>query len=125
MTTRNRRVGTVAISTVAGDTKYQGLRPGPIVFKVVQEKREMLTDEEKTIINVVRLNRITPRDEIVIKRRLGRIEVTFKWRSKSNFMGRFGGGWNWVLGLQIGGKTLIINILVCSVRIAWTTKTTG
>lgn len=27
------------------------------------------------------------------------------------FGGRFGGGWNWKLGLQAGGRTLIIYLL--------------
>lgn len=31
--------------------------------------------------------------------------------------GRFGGGWNWSVGVQAGGRTLILNLLVVSVRI--------
>lgn len=31
--------------------------------------------------------------------------------------GRFGGGWNWKLGFQAGGKTLIISLLVFSIRV--------
>jgi hypothetical protein len=38
-------------------------------------------------------------------------------RSKDNLWGRFGGGWNWELGFQAGGRTVIVNLLVASVRI--------
>lgn len=36
---------------------------------------------------------------------------------KAGLMGRFGGGWNWVLGFQASGPTLILNLLVVSLRI--------
>lgn len=39
-------------------------------------------------------------------------QLQFSIRSKNNFMGRFGGGWNWKLGFQIGGKTIIISLLI-------------
>lgn len=38
-------------------------------------------------------------------------------------MGRFGGGWNYVVGIQLSGfrrpGTLIVNLLVCSIRIGF------
>jgi hypothetical protein len=34
----------------------------------------------------------------------------------SNFMGRFGGGWQWVLGAQISRGCVILNLLVMSIR---------
>lgn len=39
-------------------------------------------------------------------------------------MGRFGGGWQWKLGFQAGNLsrrrgTIIVSLLVCSVRIEW------
>lgn len=45
-------------------------------------------------------------------------KVEFR-RKKENTLGRFGGGWNWVLGFQLGSKTLIINLLVFSIRFDW------
>lgn len=39
-------------------------------------------------------------------------------RPKSALWGRFGGGWNWSLGFQAGGRTLIVNLLTFSVRIS-------
>lgn len=37
-------------------------------------------------------------------------------------MGRFGGGWNWNLGIQVGSSTVILNLLWGSVRINWLKK---
>ncbi len=53
----------------------------------------------------------------------GRLAVCFSWRSRRSSMGRFGGGWNWNVGFQIGGTTLIVNMLVCSLRISLKDKT--
>ena len=45
-------------------------------------------------------------------------KITFEKRSKKkNLWGRFGGGWNIKFGFQLGGRTLIIDIFVMSVRI--------
>lgn len=41
----------------------------------------------------------------------------FSMHSKNSFMGRFGGGWNWKFGFQIGGKTIIFSLLVAELRI--------
>ena len=27
-------------------------------------------------------------------------------------MGRFGGGWDWAMGFQAGGRTLLLNLLI-------------
>jgi hypothetical protein len=45
---------------------------------------------------------------------IGSIEIKFTWRSGKNSMGRFGGGWNWEVGFQLGGSSLIVNLLFCS-----------
>lgn len=37
-------------------------------------------------------------------------------------MGRFGGGWNWNLGFQAGGRCIIFNLLWGSIRITWGKK---
>ena len=36
----------------------------------------------------------------------------FKEQFAAAAMGRFGGGWQWKLGFQIGGRTLIVSLLV-------------
>jgi len=56
--------------------------------------------------------------QITIKKSIGRLEFAFGYRSKDNAWGRFGGGWNWKLGVQIGGATVLINLLICSLRIS-------
>ena len=45
------------------------------------------------------------------------LQITIEQRRKSSPMGRFGGGWNWELGLLIGNSDLIINLLVLSIRV--------
>lgn len=44
------------------------------------------------------------------------IQITIEQRKKNSWMGRFGGGWNWEFGLQVGGSDLIINLLVLSIK---------
>lgn len=33
--------------------------------------------------------------------------------------GRFGGGWNWNLGIQVGGTTVLLELLFGTVMITW------
>lgn len=49
---------------------------------------------------------------------IGRLCIAYSRRSKDELWGRFGGGWNWKLGLQAGYTTLVINLLICSITIA-------
>ncbi len=51
--------------------------------------------------------------------RVGRLKTSIEWRSAKNPMGRFGGGWQWELGIQVGRTSVIVNLLVLSVRISW------
>ena len=46
-----------------------------------------------------------------------RLRVTVDWRSRDCLFGRFGGGWNWRLGLQAGGRTLAFHLLVATFTI--------
>ena len=48
---------------------------------------------------------------------IGRLRIVFDFVSKACFMGRFGGGWDWKIGFQMGGKTIILNLLIFSLRI--------
>lgn len=48
--------------------------------------------------------------------KIGRLKVQFEWRSKKCFMGRFGGGWNWHLGIMWSGRTFVIFFLMCMLR---------
>lgn len=44
------------------------------------------------------------------------VGIKYGWRGTPG-MGRFGGGWNWKLGIQWGGSSVIIDVLVGSIRI--------
>ncbi|NLE05830.1 MAG: hypothetical protein GX638_13675 [Crenarchaeota archaeon] len=78
-----------------------------------------LSLEEKLIVEVCRMNKETHRKEINKKWVIGKLHIAFNWQSKKNFWGRFSGGWNWNLGFQAGGNTLILNILICSLTFCW------
>lgn len=43
--------------------------------------------------------------------------IRYERRSSKATMGRFGGGWNWKLGIESGNVTTIINLLFFYVRI--------
>jgi hypothetical protein len=45
-------------------------------------------------------------------------EVTYERRTRDEWMGRFGGGWNWKFGVQVGGKCAIFSLIICTVRIS-------
>lgn len=53
---------------------------------------------------------------------IGRFKINFCWRSRKSSMGRFGGGWNWHVGVQWSGTTAILFFLVCYLRISWSKK---
>lgn len=49
-------------------------------------------------------------------RLLGR-EVKYSRRSANELFGRFGGGWNWKIGVQWGKNTVLFSLLVSELRI--------
>ncbi len=75
--------------------------------------------EAKGILALVAINKIFPKTEIRKTVYIGRLKVEYHWRSSKNLWGRFGGGWNWELGLQIGGSTIIVNCLIFSLTFSW------
>lgn len=50
------------------------------------------------------------------------MKIKFYHCDKKKYWGRFGGGWNWKLGFQAGGKTVILNLLVFSIIIEFGRK---
>ena len=86
-----------------------------------KEKVE-LSKNEQFWIAIKRINDITGIDKIYKKWVIGRLTIVFEWRSKKNLWGRFGGGWNWKLGLQIGSTTTIISLLIFELRFCWNKK---
>lgn len=78
--------------------------------------KEDLSVRERFILAICEMNRREKKIQIIKKWKIGRLEITFTWRSKKNLWGRFGGGWNWELGFQGSGRSWIIMLLICSVR---------
>lgn len=48
---------------------------------------------------------------------LGRLAIRFHMRRSDGLMGRFGGGWNWKFGVQVGGSTTIVSLLIADMTI--------
>lgn len=50
-----------------------------------------------------------------------RTGLCIRWshRSPRGVWGRFGGGWQWKLGIQQGGNTVIVSLFVAELRIEW------
>lgn len=53
---------------------------------------------------------------------LGRLKITAKMNSRKSPMGRFGGGWDWELGVQVSRRSVLFNLLVMIVRFSWERK---
>jgi hypothetical protein len=54
---------------------------------------------------------------------IGRLKIGAEFRPKSkNEWGRFGGGCNWKLGVQIGCTTVIVSLLVFEMTFTWKPK---
>lgn len=52
--------------------------------------------------------------------KIGRLKISRRWDFGNSPLGRFGGGWNWQVGVQVSTslRTIIINCLVFSVRLS-------
>ena len=73
---------------------------------------------EQFILAMCKHNRNTPTLTRIDKRfKIGLIKGHILWRTSKNLWGRFGGGWNWKVGFQASRSTIIINLLVLSVRL--------
>jgi len=53
--------------------------------------------------------------------KFGRLNIRTR-NGKSDLWGRFGGGWNWKVGVQVGGRTVIFNLLTFSLSVSWEKK---
>lgn len=51
--------------------------------------------------------------------KLGRLKIRASYRSSKSFMGRFGGGWNWKLAIQIGGTVIYLALILVEITISW------
>jgi len=50
---------------------------------------------------------------------IGKFKIKAEYLARNPVFGRFGGGWNWNLGVQVGGSTVIINLLIFRVRVEY------
>ena len=48
--------------------------------------------------------------------KVGKLTVRLSWRSRKNFWGRFGGGFNWKAGFSAGGRTVYFHLLIADLR---------
>lgn len=46
------------------------------------------------------------------------LKINFDIHNNKGLMGRFGGGWNWKLGIQVGGRTIVLSLLVAELSIS-------
>ena len=51
--------------------------------------------------------------------KLGRFKTHLTWRDDKSIMRRFGGGWRYSLGIQVGGSSILINLLILSISFSW------
>ena len=77
--------------------------------------------DEKKVAEFVGLAKLIPNwassTTIDYRWKWGRLDFRFHKRGTDGVMGRFGGGWNWEVGFQAGGKTIIFSLLVATLRI--------
>lgn len=75
--------------------------------------------EQKGILAVCAANRIEKKHEIHKKWKISRFEVSFHWGDSNALWSRFGGGWNWKLGVQVSAalQTWVFSFLVFSITI--------
>lgn len=78
-----------------------------------------LTSLEKAIVSMCRYNSETPTLTRIDKNfNIGHVKCEITWKTSANLWGRFGGGWNWQIGAQWSKTTIIIKLLVMSVRLS-------
>ena len=73
--------------------------------------------EAKGSLAICALNKLERKQEIRKVFHISKFRITFHWGDKNSMWGRFGGGWQWSLGAEFSGKTLLLNCLVFSVMI--------
>lgn len=51
-----------------------------------------------------------------------RIKFHALMRDGSGLMGRFGGGWQWALGIELSRTTILLNLFVMTITFHWMSK---
>ena len=70
--------------------------------------------ERKGILAICALNKLETRREINKELTIGKVHISFRWRSSKALWGRFGGGWQWAVGFEASKRTLLLNCLIFS-----------
>ena len=73
--------------------------------------------EQNGILALCALNRLEEEREIYKRIRLGKLNISFRWRSSKCMWGRFGGGWQWAWGFEVSKRTLNLNCLIFNIMI--------
>lgn len=68
----------------------------------LRAERGNVTDGELYIIDKVRENKAEKNRKIRKEWNWGRLQIDFVWNSRHSRNGRFGGGYNWKLGIEAG-----------------------
>ena len=74
-------------------------------------------EEQNGILAICALNKLEEKKELYKKIKLGKFNISLRWRSSDCLWGRFGGGWQWALGFEIGSSTVSLNCLVFNIMI--------
>ena len=80
------------------------------------------TKDEALAVSVIRLNQWFqerhPSRKIHKDWEIGPYIIRFRYTSKDDLWGRLGGGWQWGLGFQCSGCSVLIILLVCEIIIS-------
>lgn len=87
------------------------------LIKQLERGQILSKQESEGILAICALNKLEKKREIRKRFNIGKLTFSFHWGDKKSMWGRFGGGWNWALGFEYSGSTLLLNILVCSLMI--------
>lgn len=76
-------------------------------------------NEQKGILAVCAANRLEKKREIHKEWKTSYLKITFHWGDPNAFWARFGGGWNWKIGVQVstGLRSWVFSFLVFAVTI--------
>jgi hypothetical protein len=78
---------------------------------------------ERAIMDKLNEYRQSISQTTVRRAHVGRLTITYTHRRPGDFMGRFGGGWNWKLGFQTNNETIMLSLLTFSVSLSRPSKT--
>lgn len=95
-------------------------------YKQANEVAESAAEKTKILVFLRELSDMRTKPWTINRKiNLGRLEIAFEMRSSKNFMGRFGGGWNWKVGIEWSRSTVIIFMLVAMLKFYWKKPSKG